>query len=71
MKYTHLKILRDDADLVAEAHSIPVRQDSLDDQLRDLRVLASIFGLYDAADWLRDLQGRRESYQRDYGELPV
>jgi hypothetical protein len=30
----------------------PPRQDSLEDQLRDLHVLAARLGCYDAADWL-------------------
>jgi hypothetical protein len=29
------------------------RQDSLCDQLRDLRIIANKFGLYDAADFLK------------------
>ncbi len=35
------------------------RQDSLDEQLRDLAALADRAGMYDAADWIRDqLNGR-------------
>jgi hypothetical protein len=30
----------------------PQRQDSLNDQLRDLHRLAARLGMYDAADWL-------------------
>lgn len=33
----------------------PQRQDSLNDQLRDLRIIANRFGFYDAADYLRDV----------------
>ncbi len=31
----------------------PQRQDSLQDQLRDLRIIANKFGFYDAADYLK------------------
>lgn len=31
----------------------PQRQDSLSDQLKDLRVIANRFGFYDAADFLQ------------------
>lgn len=38
---------------------LPQRQDSLNDQLRDLRVIANHFGLYDAADFIRlHLEGK-------------
>lgn len=30
----------------------PQRQDSLADQLRDVRILANRYGCYDAADWI-------------------
>lgn len=30
----------------------PQRQDSLEDQLRDLHIVAARIGCYDAADWL-------------------
>lgn len=43
-------------------------QESLDDQLLDLHVVATRFGLYDAADWLKELQGHRHRYQQDFGE---
>jgi hypothetical protein len=33
----------------------PQRQDSTDDQLRDLRVIANRLGMYDAADVIRTL----------------
>ncbi len=32
----------------------PQRQDSLDEQLRDLAAIADREGMYDAADWLRE-----------------
>ena len=31
----------------------PQRQDSLNDQLNDLRIIANRFGFYDAADFIR------------------
>lgn len=33
----------------------PQRQDSLIDQLADLRIIANKFGLYDAADYLKSI----------------
>lgn len=30
----------------------PQRQDSLDDQLRDVKAMANRMGCYDAADWI-------------------
>jgi len=36
-----------------KVEACPQRQDSLNDQLRDLRVIANRFGFYDAADFLR------------------
>ena len=44
--------LRTHARRVADAHLAPQSQESLDDQLKDLAVLANRFGLYDAHDWL-------------------
>lgn len=44
------------------------RQDSLDDQIDDLCMVAVQLGMFDAADWLKELLGHRERYQRDYGE---
>ena len=41
---------RRDCPLTPAEH--PQRQDSLLDQLRDLRILANENGMYDAADWL-------------------
>jgi hypothetical protein len=32
--------------------------------------LATRFGLYDAADWLKELIGHRDRYHTDYGEDP-
>jgi hypothetical protein len=36
------------------------RQDSLTEQLQDLAVIAEEHGMYDAADWLRDIIRLRE-----------
>lgn len=41
---------RSDCPLAPTAHT--QRQDSLLDQLKDLRILANEYGMYDAADWL-------------------
>ena len=53
MKYESHYALRDDARSVSKGVFIPQSQESLEDQLRDLRDLANHFGLYDAADYLR------------------
>lgn len=37
------------------------RQDSLDDQLRDLIAVADHQGMYDAADWLKHIVRRRKT----------
>lgn len=37
------------------------RQDSLQDQLHDLQAVANRLGMYDAADFIRELCGNRES----------
>jgi hypothetical protein len=34
--------------------SLPQRQDSTTDQLRDLMAVANKLGMYDACDWIRD-----------------
>jgi hypothetical protein len=42
-------------DFLALVRALPrqsQRQDSLNDQLEDLRLVASRLGMYDAADWL-------------------
>lgn len=36
-----------------QAEWVRQRQDSLDDQLRDVRRMATQMGCYDAADWIR------------------
>lgn len=43
-----------EAALVGAGETLPQRQDSLMDQFDDLMVLAVLFGLYDAADYLKD-----------------
>jgi CRISPR/Cas system-associated protein Csm6 len=63
--------LMDDAVRVSKGVAANQSQESLDDQLKDMLVLATRFGLYDAADWLKDLLGHRERFQQDYGELPT
>jgi len=68
--YSDNTSLRFDARRVSNGLACPQRQDSLDDQIKDLRVLATRFGLYDAGDWLAELIGHRERYYRDYGERP-
>jgi hypothetical protein len=42
-------------DLVALVPQQPQRQDSTNDQLRDLRVMANRLGMYDAADLIRNI----------------
>ncbi len=49
----------------------PQRQDSLDEQLRDLRNVACRLGMYDADDWIKDLLWHRSKYRQDYGEEPA
>lgn len=45
---------------IQDVSQLPQRQDSLTDQLVDLRVAANKLGLYDAADLLKDiLDGKR------------
>lgn len=46
--------LRLDAEQVARGHELPAADESVPDQLDDLETIARAFGLYDAADWLRD-----------------
>lgn len=68
MRYNEGSRLRSDAERVSNGVAANQSQESLDDQLQDLRVLATRFGLYDAADWLKELIGHRERYGRDYGQ---
>lgn len=70
MRYNEGSRLRSDAERVSNGVAANQSRESLDDQLQDLRVLAVRFGLYDAGDWLKDLIGHRDRFQRDYGQLP-
>lgn len=70
MRYNNSETLRDHADRVSNGVAANQSQESLDDQLKDLHVLATRFGLYDAADWLKDLVSYHERFRRDYGQLP-
>jgi hypothetical protein len=45
------------------------RQDSLNNQLNDLHRLAVEHGMYDAADWMRSMRGRRTG-SADMGHCP-
>lgn len=70
MRYPGGARLSLDARRVAGGVAADQSQESLDDQLRDMHVLATRFGLYDAAEWLEDLIGHRDRYTTDYGEEP-
>ena len=70
MRYAEGSRLRIDAQRVSGGVSADQSQESLDDQLKDLHVLSNRFGLYDAADWLKELIGHRDRYHADYGEDP-
>lgn len=67
MRYNSGLRLRADASRVSEGVAANQSQESLNDQLKDMHVLATRFGLYDAADWLKASALHRERYQRDYG----
>jgi hypothetical protein len=67
MRYNEGSRLRADAERVSNGVAANQSQESLDDQLHDLHVLATRFGLYDAGDWLKELIGHRDRFQRDYG----
>jgi len=56
MRYNNSDTLRYHADRVSNGVAANQSQESLDDQLKDLHVLATRFGLYDAADWLHSLR---------------
>lgn len=70
MRYAEGDRLRFDAKRVAGGVAADQSQESLSDQIKDVHVLATRFGLYDAADWLNDLIGHRNRYIADYGEEP-
>lgn len=67
MRYNTGDRLRLDATRVSNGVAADQSQESLDDQLKDLHVLANRFGLYDAADWLAELIGHRDRYYADDG----
>jgi len=71
MRYNHHSTLRIDARRITLGTAANQSQESLDEQLKDLHVLASRFGLYDAADWLKEMIDRRQHCERDFGELPI
>jgi hypothetical protein len=52
MIYNGNKLLQTDARKVAANLVLPQRQDPLVDQLRDLHILATRFGMCDAADFI-------------------
>jgi hypothetical protein len=70
MRYDTGLRLREDANRVSKGVAADQSQESLDAQLKDMHVLATRFGLYDAADWLKEHVDYRESFQADYGKLP-
>lgn len=70
MRYAEGHRLRFDAKRVSDGVAADQSQESLSEQIRDMQVLATRFGLYDAADWLKELIGHRDRYQADYGEEP-
>lgn len=70
MRYGEGHRLRFDARRVAGGVAADQSQESLSEQIKDAHVLATRFGLYDAADWLKDLIGHRDRYHTDYGEDP-
>ena len=59
--------LKLDAERVSNGVAANQSQESLDDQLKDLHVLATRFGLYDAADWLKGEAHHRDRFHQDYG----
>jgi hypothetical protein len=69
MRYDEGRTLRLDAERVSNGVAANQSQESLDDQLKDLHVLATRFGLYDAGDWLKELIGHRDRFYADYGEI--
>jgi len=67
MRYNKGESLRWDAERVIRGVAANQSQESLDDQLKDLIVLAIRFGLYDAGEWLKDLMSHHEQVERDFG----
>ena len=71
MRYAESHRLRFDAKRVADGGAALWRgRESLDEQIQDTIILANRFGLYDAADWIKELVAHRKRYQADYGEEP-
>ncbi len=70
MRYDDWNRLRSDTERVMNDVAANQSQESLNEQLGDLHVLAMRFGLYDAADYLSDQMIHRKQVERDYGELP-
>jgi hypothetical protein len=70
MRYAEGHRLRFDAKRVSDGVAAEQSQEALSEQIKDAQVLATRFGLYDAADWLKELIGHREQYTADYGEEP-
>lgn len=70
MRYAEGHRLRFDAKRVAGGVAANQSQESLSEQIKDAQVLATRFGLYDAADWLDELIEHRERYTADYGDPP-
>jgi len=70
MRYAEGHRLRFDAQRVAGGVAPNQSQESLSEQIKDAQALATRFGLYDAADWLKELIGHRDRYTSDYGEAP-
>ena len=62
MRYGTGYRLRFDARRVSHGVAADQSQESLDDQIKDLVVLANRFGLYDAHDWLEELCVHRERW---------
>ena len=54
------KEITDLNEIMASLPQLPQRQDSTNDQLRDLRAIANRLGMYDAADIIRGLLERTE-----------
>lgn len=70
MRYAEGHRLQFDAKRVSNGGYAEQSQASLSEQIKDAQVLATRFGLYDAADWLKELIGHRDRYHADYGEEP-
>jgi uncharacterized protein (DUF934 family) len=70
MRYNKSERLRWHADRVSNGVAASQSQESLDEQLKDLHVLAIRFGLYDAGEWLKASLEYIEQYKHDYGFRP-